>query len=60
MPWLVSDAHVLASAECTTTRSERRRGLLGRDDLEVPLAQAAQAYPGDPEVAGMLQSLRGP
>ena len=34
MPWLVSDAHVLASAECTTTRSERRRGLLGRDDLE--------------------------
>ena len=34
MPWLVSDAHVLASAERASTRSERRKGLLGRDHLE--------------------------
>jgi len=34
MAWLVSDAHVLASAECATTRSARRKGLLGRDSLE--------------------------
>ena len=34
MTWLVSSARVLASAECATTRSERRRGLLGRDDLD--------------------------
>jgi predicted CXXCH cytochrome family protein len=30
-----------------------------RDDALQYLAQAAQAYPGDPEVARMLQSLRG-
>jgi uncharacterized protein len=34
MAWLVSDARVLASAECATTRRERRVGLLGRDGLE--------------------------
>ena len=34
MPWLVSDARVLASAERAESRSERRRGLLGRDELE--------------------------
>lgn len=34
MAWLVSDARVLASAECAATRAERRKGLLGRDDLE--------------------------
>ena len=34
MPWLVSDAHVLASAEIATTRSERRQGLLGCDSFE--------------------------
>ena len=33
MAWLVSDARVLASAEIAETRSERRRGLLGRSDL---------------------------
>jgi uncharacterized membrane protein (UPF0127 family) len=32
--WLVSDAHVLASAECATSRGDRRRGLLGRNHLE--------------------------
>ena len=32
--WLLSDAHVLASAECATSRRERRRGLLGREHLE--------------------------
>lgn len=34
MAWLISDAHVLASAERASTRSERRKGLLGRDSLE--------------------------
>jgi uncharacterized membrane protein (UPF0127 family) len=34
MAWLVSDARVLASTEIARTRSERSRGLLGRDDLE--------------------------
>ena len=34
MAWLVSDARVLASAEVTTDRSQRRRGLLGRTDLQ--------------------------
>lgn len=34
MAWLVSAARVLASAECASSRSERRRGLLGRDELE--------------------------
>lgn len=34
MAWLVCDARVLASAEIADTRSTRRRGLLGRTDLE--------------------------
>ena len=34
MAWLVSDARVLASAECASTRSDRRKGLLGRDSLD--------------------------
>ena len=34
MPWLVSDARVLASVEKAHTRAERRRGLLGRDGFE--------------------------
>ena len=34
MPWLVSDARVLASAERARTRTERRKGLIGREDLE--------------------------
>ena len=34
MAWLVTNARVLASADRATTRSERRRGLLGRDRLE--------------------------
>ncbi len=34
MAWLVSDARVLASAELADTRAARRRGLLGRDDLD--------------------------
>lgn len=34
MAWLVSEARVLASAELAERRSDRRRGLLGRDDLE--------------------------
>jgi uncharacterized membrane protein (UPF0127 family) len=32
--WLVSDAHVLASAEVAVTARARRRGLLKRDGLE--------------------------
>ncbi len=32
--WLVSDAHVLASAEHCTARGDRRRGLLGRDGID--------------------------
>ena len=34
MAWLVSDGRVLASAEVTTDRRSRRRGLLGRDGYE--------------------------
>lgn len=34
MAWLVSDARVLASAEVSTNRADRRRGLLRRDSLE--------------------------
>ena len=34
MSWLVSDARVLASAEVADTPRARRRGLLGRDDLD--------------------------
>ncbi|BAN03612.1 DUF192 domain-containing protein [Ilumatobacter coccineus] len=34
MSWLVSEARVLASAESATTRTERRRGLLGRTGIE--------------------------
>ncbi len=34
MAWLVSDARVLASAEVTSDRRARRRGLLGRDSME--------------------------
>ena len=34
VPWLVSEARVLASAEVADDRSARRRGLLGRDALE--------------------------
>lgn len=35
--WLVSDGRVLASARRTTTRGERRRGLLGVDVVPEPL-----------------------
>lgn len=34
MPWLLRDGKVLASLEVAATRSERRRGLLGRDGIE--------------------------
>jgi len=34
MAWLVSDARVLASAELAESRAARRKGLLGRDDVE--------------------------
>jgi uncharacterized protein len=34
VPWLVSDARVLASAEVADKRSSRRRGLLRRDTIE--------------------------
>ena len=34
MPWLVSDARVLASAQIADDRRSRRRGLLGRDDID--------------------------
>ncbi|MFK8022979.1 MAG: DUF192 domain-containing protein [Ilumatobacter sp.] len=34
MAWLVSEARVLASAECAASRSTRRRGLLGRHHFE--------------------------
>lgn len=34
MAWLVSGAHVLASAEIASTRRQRRKGLLGRDGLD--------------------------
>lgn len=33
MPWLVRDGEVLASLEVTSSRRDRRRGLLGRDGL---------------------------
>jgi len=34
VPWLVSDARVLASAEVAGDGAGRRRGLLGRDGVE--------------------------
>lgn len=34
MAWLVSQGRVLASAEVALDRRARRRGLLGRDDVE--------------------------
>jgi uncharacterized membrane protein (UPF0127 family) len=34
MAWLVSDGRVLASTDVTHTRRDRRRGLLGRDEVE--------------------------
>jgi len=34
MPWLVRDAHVVASLEIADTRAARRVGLLGRDGIE--------------------------
>lgn len=34
MAWLVRDGEVLASAELAATRAERRRGLLGRDEVD--------------------------
>ena len=34
MAWLVSKTRVLASAELADDRRSRRRGLLGRDDLD--------------------------
>lgn len=33
MPWLASGDRVVASLEVARTRSQRRRGLLGRDEL---------------------------
>lgn len=34
MPWLIREGDVLAAADVARTRSERRRGLLGRDATE--------------------------
>jgi hypothetical protein len=34
MPWLLRDGEVLASAEVATSRAARRRGLLGRDEID--------------------------
>ncbi len=34
MPWLLRDDRVLASLEIASSRSDRRRGLLGRDGFE--------------------------
>jgi len=34
MPWLVRDGDVLAAIEVADTPARRRRGLLGRDDLD--------------------------
>lgn len=34
MPWLLRDGRVLASLEVASSRSDRRRGLLGHDGFE--------------------------
>ena len=34
MPWLLRDDRVLASLEIASSRSDRRKGLLGRDGFE--------------------------
>ena len=34
MAWLLSEAHVLASADVATDRAGRRKGLLGKDHLD--------------------------
>jgi uncharacterized membrane protein (UPF0127 family) len=41
--WLVRDGQVLASVELAGSRSARRRGLLGRDDLDGVLALPARS-----------------
>ena len=35
--WLVSNGHVLASANLATSRQDRRRGLIGVSDVHTPL-----------------------
>lgn len=34
MPWLVSEGHVLAAADVAADRAARRRGLLGRTEID--------------------------
>lgn len=34
MAWLIRSGEVLASAEIARSRTERRRGLVGRDDMD--------------------------
>jgi uncharacterized membrane protein (UPF0127 family) len=34
VPWLLRDGKVLASVEVASSRSDKRRGLLGRDEFE--------------------------
>jgi len=43
MAWLVRDAEVLASVEMADGRSDRRRGLLGRDDFDGVLRLRARS-----------------
>lgn len=42
--WLMSDGKVLASALRTTTRAERRRGLLGHTTVSEPLVLESCAW----------------
>ena len=43
MAWLLRDGQVLASAEVAASRSERRRGLIGRADLDGVFVLAARS-----------------
>ncbi|MBU6216726.1 MAG: DUF192 domain-containing protein [Acidobacteria bacterium] len=43
MPWLVRDGEVLASLETAAGRRARRRGLLGRDELDGVLRLRARS-----------------
>lgn len=43
MAWLIRDGQVLASAELANSRAQRRRGLIGRDELDGVLVLRARS-----------------
>lgn len=43
MPWLVRNGQVLASVDAAATRAQRRRGLIGRDEVDGVLVIRARS-----------------